>query len=124
VSEHRRQLFLAHVDSRPVDSVCVFTAEGGELADSIEEAIIGVHVVLEREEEVPLCFSEDALDPLYVCFLQIVGDWPIKSHWCCDSSISRSVVRVWDPVGNPNLVLVVVPVLICPKAVLLDASLD
>jgi len=46
VSEHRRQLFLAHVDSGPVDSVCVFTAEGGELADSIEEAIIGVHVVL------------------------------------------------------------------------------
>lgn len=66
VSEHRRQLLLAHVDSGPVDSVCVFTAEGGELADGIEEAIIGVHVVLEREEEVPLCFREDALDPLYV----------------------------------------------------------
>jgi len=124
VSEHRRQLFLAHVDSRPVNGVCVFTAEGGELADGIQEAIICVYVVLEREEEVPLCFREDALDSLHVCFLQIVGDWSIQSHWCCDSSVGRSVVRVRNPVGNSNLVLVVVPVLIRPKAVLLDASLD
>jgi len=67
---------------KPKARIVSLPAEVRELGDSLEEVIISVNCISQREGSIPEFLSQERLDSLNIFSLQVICfNWAIKSQW-------------------------------------------
>lgn len=98
-------------------------AEGGELGGSAQEVVVAVGIVSDGEAFAPFVFAKDSIDNLHIGTFEVdLINWAIHSERSCETVLDKRVIRVRNTVAYTNLLLVVIPVAICPEAIFNNGS--
>ena len=120
MSENRGQFALTGLLKRlPLD--VRLAAEVGELGHRLEEVVIGVDLVAQREAIIKVSLVKERLDELNIGVSQVVVlNRAINCEWRLETPVDRWVIRVGHSILYSNLILVIVPVIARPEAVIND----